>query len=118
MVFGKAAAPGIDSLMVMPKLFTLPQTQSPHCEPVRAVLPFPGAARRGADVLARAGFGVVLADGAAGCDDVDFQPCHRVAVDFQHCHHRVAENARRGSPPASLHLANWTDDDDPRGYTE
>jgi hypothetical protein len=43
---GKAAAPGIDSLMVMPKLFTLPKTKSPPCEAVPAVVPFPGAGRQ------------------------------------------------------------------------
>lgn len=89
--------------MVMPELFTLPQTQSPQCEPVGAVVPFPGAARQRADILARAGFGAVLADGVAGRDDR---------------RHRAAEIARRSSPPASLHLGNRTDDDDLRGYTE
>ncbi|MGW1744286.1 hypothetical protein ACWCRD_01445 [Streptomyces sp. NPDC002092] len=70
----------------MPKLFSLPQSQSqsqsPQCEPVRAVLPFSGAVRQRADI------------------------------------HRVAEIAGRGSPPASLHLGNRTDDDELRGYTE
>lgn len=92
----------------MPKLFTLPQTHSPQCEPVGAVVPFRGAVRQRADILARAGFGAALADGVAGCDE----------VRFQRCRHGVAEIAGRGSPPASLHLGNRTDDDDLRGYTE